>query len=185
MLHLNRFVLKTLILTISLFIFSCGQNDRKQKELDIKDKELALKQKELDLKEKEILLKERDTIKHASLNTSKSDFQKTKTTAPGTKIMKMTFKEYSEGDLMHLIFMEAGTGKEYDFGNDIDQKKYNGAKILLEDQTSAFGYKANPKYLNKSFTIEAVRKTVLTSDPITGKAVKEKAWVINDLKLIE
>lgn len=38
------------ILTISLFIMSCGQNDTKQRELELKERELALKEKELSLK---------------------------------------------------------------------------------------------------------------------------------------
>jgi hypothetical protein len=38
------------ILTISLFVMSCGQTDTKQKELELKEKELALKEKELSLK---------------------------------------------------------------------------------------------------------------------------------------
>lgn len=42
-----------LILTLSLFLFSCAQKNDKQRELDLKEKELALKQKELELKEKE------------------------------------------------------------------------------------------------------------------------------------
>lgn len=42
------------LLTFSLFLISCGQNDTKQKELELKEKELALKQRELDLKEKQI-----------------------------------------------------------------------------------------------------------------------------------
>lgn len=41
-----------LLLTISFFVFSCGQNDTKQKELELKERELALKEKELELKQK-------------------------------------------------------------------------------------------------------------------------------------
>jgi hypothetical protein len=41
------------LLTISLFIMSCGQNNTKQKELELKERELALKEKELQLKEKD------------------------------------------------------------------------------------------------------------------------------------
>ena len=41
------------LLTISLFLISCGQNETKQKELELKEKELALKERELDLKEKD------------------------------------------------------------------------------------------------------------------------------------
>ena len=36
-----------------LMLFSCGQNDTKQKELELKEKELALKEKELNLREKD------------------------------------------------------------------------------------------------------------------------------------
>ena len=38
------------ILSISLLLISCGQNETKQKELELKEKELALKEKELALK---------------------------------------------------------------------------------------------------------------------------------------
>lgn len=38
---------KILLLIISIFIMSCGQNENKQKELELKERELALKEKEL------------------------------------------------------------------------------------------------------------------------------------------
>ncbi|MBL0202357.1 MAG: hypothetical protein IPP81_20030 [Chitinophagaceae bacterium] len=41
------------LLTISLFIVSCGQNETKQKELELKERELALKEKEFAKKEKD------------------------------------------------------------------------------------------------------------------------------------
>ena len=41
------------ILTISLFILSCGQDENKKKELELKERELALKEKELAMKEKD------------------------------------------------------------------------------------------------------------------------------------
>lgn len=37
------------ILTVSLFMISCGQNDTKQKELELKEREIAIKEKELAL----------------------------------------------------------------------------------------------------------------------------------------
>jgi hypothetical protein len=40
------------ILTISLFLISCGQTDTKQKELELKERELALKEKELNQQQK-------------------------------------------------------------------------------------------------------------------------------------
>lgn len=41
------------LLTVSLLIMSCGQNDTNQKELELKERELALKEKELALKQKD------------------------------------------------------------------------------------------------------------------------------------
>ena len=37
------------ILTVSLFMISCGQNDTKKKELELKEREVAIKEKELAL----------------------------------------------------------------------------------------------------------------------------------------
>ena len=41
------------LLTVSLLVISCGQNDTKKKELELKEKELVLKEKELNLREKD------------------------------------------------------------------------------------------------------------------------------------
>jgi len=66
------------LLTISLFIISCGQTDTKQKELELKEKELALKEKELDIKQKEL---------NINLDTSnlKKDNSNQAATIPPTK----------------------------------------------------------------------------------------------------
>lgn len=40
-----------LIFCITILILSCGQNETKQKELELKERELALKEKELALKQ--------------------------------------------------------------------------------------------------------------------------------------
>jgi hypothetical protein len=44
------------VLALSLFIMSCGQNDTKQKELELKERELALKEKELSLNYKDTVI---------------------------------------------------------------------------------------------------------------------------------
>ena len=51
------------LLIVSLFFISCGQNETKQKELELKEKELALKERELKLKEKDT-----NSLKAASVN---------------------------------------------------------------------------------------------------------------------
>lgn len=169
-----------ILMTVSaLLIFSCGQNDNKQKELELKERELAVK-------EKELALKQRDTIssKTPMADTSKKTTkQEIKKSSPNTKVMNMIFKAYEEGENMYLVFKDIETGKEYSFENP-DEKKFNGIKIYVPDNNSQFEVKANPKYINKKFVVEAIYKTILTNGP-DASTMKTKAWVINDLKLSE
>jgi hypothetical protein len=61
-----RYLIFLVVLTT---MFSCGQNDTKQKELELKDRELALKEKELNLSEK-------DSAKTtATIDTGKNNFK--------------------------------------------------------------------------------------------------------------
>ena len=43
------------ILCITTILLSCGQNDTKQKELELREREIALKEKELALKQNDSL----------------------------------------------------------------------------------------------------------------------------------
>jgi len=158
-------------------LFSCGQNDTKQKELELKERELALK-------EKEFAAKQTDTshLIPAAQEVKKSDTVAVIKKAPTDgKIMTMTFEEYSEGDYPHFIFKDISTKEEYDF-RFISDNNLSGLKILLDDNDAAFGLKANPKYLKKNFIVEAKKKTVLDSD-LDGKTIKVKEWVITSIKL--
>lgn len=161
------------ICTLVLLFASCGQNDTKQKELELKERELAIREKELQLKGKDTAIAKTDS-------TKSSQVQVVKQTEPNTKIMTMTFEEYSEGDYPHFIFKETSTGKTYDFRH-ISDNQLGNVKVLLNDDDASFGLKANPKYLKKSFTVEAVNKTVLDYD-LDGKTIKTKDWVIKSIK---
>ena len=97
-----------------------------------------------------------------------------------TKVMNMIFKGYEEGDNIYLIFNDIETGEEYSFQNP-DLSKFNGIKILIEDKNAEFDVRANPKYVNKKFIVEALYKTVLASGP-EGETVNIKTWVITNLK---
>ena len=70
------------ILSISLFVISCGQSDTKQKELELKEKELALKQQELELKEKEL------KTDSGSSSTPKTNKENSNTISSGTYSVK-------------------------------------------------------------------------------------------------
>lgn len=98
-----------------------------------------------------------------------------------TKILTMTFEEYSEGDYPHLIFKDISSGEEYDF-RFLNDNNLNGVSILLDDTDAAFGLKANPEYLKKTFVVEAKKKSVLDSD-LEGNTINSKDWVITSIKL--
>ena len=167
-----------LFLVVVTFL-SCGQNDTKQKELELKEKELALKEKELNLREKDSAKRSTTTVDTVKKNSA----PEVKPVSPDSKTLTMVFKKYEEGDNMYLVFSDTESGKEYSFENP-DEKKFNGIKIYVPDNESQFEVKANPKYINKKFIVEIVNKTVLTNGP-NGSTVKKKAWVINSLKLAE
>jgi hypothetical protein len=153
------------VIIASFFMVSCGQNSNKQKELELKEKELALKEKELALKEKD----------STNLKTE------TQETVQETKTLTMTFEEYSEGDYPHFIFKDISSKEEYDF-RFLADNNLEGVSILLNDKDAAFGLKANPKFLKKTFIVETKKKSVLDSD-LNGKTIKAKEWVITSIKL--
>ena len=98
-----------------------------------------------------------------------------------TKILTMTFEMYEEGDYPHLIFKDISSGEEYDF-RFLSDNNLNGVSILLDDNDAAFGLKANPEYLNKTFIVEIRKQFVLDSD-LEGNTIKSKEWVITSIKL--
>ncbi len=160
----------------SFIMVGCGQNSNKQKELELKERELVL--------EKELALKEKDStnLKTATQETVKKEpIQEIKKLPSDTKILTMTFEEYSEGDYPHLIFNDISSGEEYDF-RFLGDNNLKGVSILLDDNDAAFGLKANPKYLKKTFIVETKKKSVLDSD-LEGNTIKSKEWVITSIKL--
>jgi hypothetical protein len=169
--------MKYLFTILTFAFFSCKQSETKQKELELKERELALKEKEFAAKQNDsshLIPAVHETPKNDTVPIIK------KTPADG-KIMTMTFEEYSEGDYPHLIFKDISTNEEYDF-RFISDNNLNGVPILLDDNDAAFGVKANPKYLKKTFIVETKKKTVLDSD-LDGKTIKSKEWVITSIKL--
>jgi hypothetical protein len=165
---------------IALFVLvSCSQNSNKQKELELRERELELKEKGLALKEKDTVV---EIIQKADpdLSVKPSEIKKS---SPNEKVMTMILKDYSVGDNAYLVFNDVATGEEYQFMLSSDtENRFNGIKLLLEDDNAEFGVMANPKYLNKSFVVEAVYETVLMNG-FDGETVRDKMWAIKDLKL--
>jgi hypothetical protein len=114
----------------------------------------------------------------------KNRLKKNTNSSVNVKTLAMKFTEYSEGDLPHLVFKEVATGDVYDF-NEINEQNFRGLEILLPDDNSSFGYRENPEYLNRTFKIKLLYKSVIAADPITGEGFKAKAWVIDNIQLID
>lgn len=168
--------MKYLFLIFTLAFLSCGQHETKQKELALKEKEIALKEQELALKEKDathLTPPAQEVKKNDTIPVSKK-------LLTDEKVMTMIFEEYSEGDYPHLIFKDIATKKEYDF-RFLSDNNLNGVAILLNDNKAAFGLKANPKYLKKTFIVETKKKMVSDAD-LDGNPIKSKEWVITSIK---
>lgn len=159
-------------LFLATVIMSCNAGDSKKEALLAKEIELIKREKALEIKERNFVRS----------GEGSSVVIREKNSSSNSKTMTMVFKEYSEGDLTHLIFQNVETMENYDFGQEITNAIQN-SNILLADPTASFGYKANPVYINRQFTVEAINKTVLIADPLTGKGIESKAWIINAIMI--
>ena len=98
-----------------------------------------------------------------------------------TKILTMIFEDYSEGDYAHLFFIDISNQEEFDF-RFLSDNNLSGVPILIEDNDAAFGLKANPDYLKKTFIVEIKKKSVKDSD-FDGNVFETMEWVITSIKL--
>lgn len=175
--HMKNHFVNFATACMALFLLSCGQGDDPQVE-SIKNIADSTR-----LKEAQVRSDVDSTVLEntASENVADMPVQESSEPAPGTKRMTMNFDDYGEGDYPHLFFTDLSTGERYDF-RFLNDNNLNGLPIIVEDESGSFGYKANPKYLNKQFIVEARKKLVLDSD-LEGNVIKSKEWVISSIKL--
>ncbi len=133
-----------LILTVSIFFISCGQNENKQKELELKEKELALKQRELDLKEKE------SNTQSQKDNTAKPNTTQTATTVTSdhSKFANFwtDFKSAVLSNDKEAVF--ALTNLPFDDANDVYSKTNSVTSKSKEQFMSNFDRIFNPDVIN-------------------------------------
>jgi hypothetical protein len=117
------------ILTISFFIMSCGQNDTKQKELELKERELALKEKELALKQ--------DTANSKNPTQAITDtIQKNIAATPSLTVSPLNIS----GDLGQVTFSQKSkTIFYYNFGSKKGKIKLNGTEYILDKYSENYG----------------------------------------------
>jgi hypothetical protein len=98
-----------------------------------------------------------------------------------TKILTMIFEDFYEGDYAHLIFIDISNREEFDF-RFLSDNNLSGVPILIDDADAAFGLKANPDYLKRTFIVEIKKKSVKDSD-FDGNVFETMEWVITSIKL--
>ena len=116
------------------------------------------------------------------VNAQQKSKQINKKAPSAGKIMAMTFELYymgqsMPGDLPQLVFNDITTNEEYDFGS--SPNNLNG--IEFSD-----GDRANPKYLNKIFIVEAKQEIIeiyVNTGFESAEKRNSKAWVIKSIKL--
>ncbi|MBL0202165.1 MAG: hypothetical protein IPP81_19015 [Chitinophagaceae bacterium] len=131
------------LLTISLFLMSCGQNKTKQKELELKERELALKEKEMQIKEKENL---KDTSIAATTNTATQSIP-LNITYQTQNISPNVDMQYFKGKDLIFYFDEKTKGKIV-----IDNVTYS----LTSEKRTDKGKFVNYTYTGNNITIKAI-----------------------------
>ena len=163
------------MLTISLFVMSCGQNDTKQKELELKERELALKEKEFAMKEKDsvnLRTSIQEAVKKDSIKKLPAD----------TKILTLMSPTYSIGDLPHITFKDFTTHKEEEYECNWDLPAIKEIMTKCEDHEGCPALKGQVYTATLKFKLlDAVEYNPESgAEEPTGK--KEKRWVMVALK---
>jgi hypothetical protein len=97
--------MKFLPLIFTFAFLSCGQNETKQKELELKEKELSIKQQELDLKQKESQVQQTQTKE-----VTKPEVKSTNTAQPSkSKAAEYSYTGKIGSFPVHLQFSTTGT----------------------------------------------------------------------------
>jgi hypothetical protein len=169
--------LKTILgvtIIASLVIIGCGENSNNTNELEQQNGELT--------KEKSLQEKDTNNLGVISNEAPEKEAGQENIKSPSeTKTLTMIFEDYSEGDFPHLLFKDISSNEEYDF-RFLSDNNLTGLPILLKDNDAAFGFKANPKYLNKTCIVETKKKSVMDSE-LNGETFKSMEWVITSIKL--
>lgn len=150
--------MRLLIFILAITISSCGQNDSKQKELDLKERELALKEKELNL--------QKDSMKAA--NKISANDQTTNTNSqgnePSTDPSKFTGSWVGQGqDMIEIRYNNGQYFITLDADNTsqpnktvVKAKEENGK--LIVDPGIAYGYNGT-----STMTLVGSKKIILRS----------------------
>ena len=153
------------VLSIASLSFSCGSSDKKEKE------------------------PAKDTAATMAIDTNMHIDTEMQRPAPpppladSTKTVKLIFSGYDEGDYAHLIFKEAGSDADYDFGHP-DDNNLNNIQVVIKDAKTSFGYKENSKMKGAKFVADLIYKMTDTYD-VNGQPIKGKEWRITGLRKTE
>ena len=121
------------IIFVSVILASCGQNDNKQKELELKERELALK-------EKEFALKQKDSTVHQTTSSTKAVEQISVNDAGQDFLGEWKYKDEFKTD----AFLKITKDKKGKFN--IQKGHKNGDKINWGNMDFSIGTGINLKF---------------------------------------
>jgi len=138
-------------------LLSCGQNDTKEKELELKEKELALKEKELNLREKGSI----KTI--AKVDTAKTNINQEATLQP---LVLTPLK--IDGDIGQVTFSQKGkTVFYFDAKSKKGKINLNGVEYILIKMDGSYKLSGN----NVNITTTKGKWAEMESDCGYGKSL--------------
>jgi hypothetical protein len=180
-----RHIIITLVAVTSLL--SCGQNDTKQKELELKEKKLALKEKELQLKEKSITS---DSSSSTSTSQNKNNTPSVaakqdtaKALLPAdTKILTLKSPTFYFGDVAHLTFRDFNTNKEEEYECDGKIPAINEIMDKCEGHEGCPALKGQAYSVTLKHRLMDVLEFNGESGAMEKTGKKQKRWVIIDAK---
>jgi hypothetical protein len=166
---------------IATILISCGQNDIKQKELELKEREIVLKEKEFALKQNDSSTNKTIVTKVAISPTTEPKKDTAKKLPADTKFLTLMSPTYSFGDLAHLTFIDYATLKESEYEWYGDISTINEICKKCEDHEGCPSLKG--QFYNATLKFILMDTYDFNKDGIisaTGK--KEKRWAIVALK---
>ena len=96
------------------------------------------------------------------------------------KEVTLVFKSYEEGDYPHLIFSDATSNEEYDFGHPT-QNSLGIEDVVKENPNTAFGFEINKARVGQKYQATLERKLVDTHDD-NGQPKKDYRWRIVSIR---
>ncbi len=181
--------MKYLLVIFTFAFLSCGQNETKQKELELKERELALKEKEFALKQSDSPTNKTTVTTLVVPPTTEPKKDTTQKSSVDKKFIKCSFKYMTCGDGCNYHFTDNITKKEFFYSDGDNSDFYANSKdkwlaAIEEIKELCNNYPAGCSLKGQQYLITLGHKLVEIYDYDTEKTSKKMSWVIIALNKI-